>query len=219
MAAAVAEVFWTKKKAKQRHPTVDGIKYILRYHLGSACFGALALASIAFVRVMLTYVQAKTAEAQRNNPALKALFCACQCCLCCFNRCVKYLSSNAFIMVAIDGEPFCLMAWRSFTLVLSNGFRVGMAQSLSRIVGGLAVLFIASCTTFIAAFCFTNLPMFQFGYIDTNVEPPVWVDDPGAFAIQSSVLPSVMVFALSVVVALSFTTVWCAHDQIIMATH
>ncbi len=208
VAAAVAEVFWTKRTARERKPTIDGLKYIVKYHLGSACLGALALASIAFVRAMLTYVQAKTAEAQRNNPALKALFCACQCCMCCFNRCMKYLSSNAFIMVAIDGEPFCVMAWRSFTLLLSNSFRVGMAQSLSRITGGLAVLFIASCTTFIAAFCFTNLPMFQFGYVDTSTDPPEWVSDPGSFAIQSSVLPSMLVFMLSMIVAKSFTTVW-----------
>lgn len=44
---------------------------------------------------------------QRGNPPLKALFCACQLCLCCFNRCVKYLTSNAYVMVAIDGVNFC----------------------------------------------------------------------------------------------------------------
>ena len=211
VAAAVAEVFWTKKTAQDRNPTIDALKYIVKYHIGSACLGSLVLASIAFVRAMLTYVQAKTTEAQQNNPALKALLCGCQCCLCCFDRCMKYMSSNAFIMVAIDGEPFCMMAWRAFTLLLSNGFRVGAAQSLSRITGGLAVLFIASCTTFIAAFCFTNLPMFQFGYVDTSTNPPEWVNDPGTFAIQSSVLPSVVIFILSIVVARSFTTVWYAR--------
>jgi hypothetical protein len=51
--------------------------------------GAFALAMIATVRAMLTYVQSRTVEAQRSNPALKVLFCACQCCLCCFNRCIK----------------------------------------------------------------------------------------------------------------------------------
>jgi hypothetical protein len=87
--------------------------------------------------------------------------------------------------------------------------------------------------------------MFQYGYVDSSVEPPVWckkrhflrhlyikciilprqardkhrenakksgvfrrVQDPGAYAIQSSVLPSLMVFVLSMVVALSFTNVW-----------
>jgi hypothetical protein len=38
----------------------------------------------------------------------------------------RYLSSNAFIMVAIDGEPFCIMAWRSFTLLLTNGAENGI---------------------------------------------------------------------------------------------
>lgn len=42
-------------------------------------------------------------------------------------------------------------------MLLANGFRVSVAQSLSKVLGWLAVLFIASTTTFVAAFCFTNL--------------------------------------------------------------
>jgi hypothetical protein len=162
---------------------------------------------IEFVQTTLTYVQAKTKEAQQGNPPMKILLCMCMCCLYCFNKCIKYLSFNTYIMVAIDGESFCHCAWTSFKMLLTNAFRVEAAQGLSKILGWLAVLFIASSTTFLAAFSFANLPMFQLGSLDHSTDPPQWIDNHGPYAIQSSVLPSIAVFILSMLVALSFTQV------------
>jgi hypothetical protein len=89
VAGAVAEVFWTKAKAAKRYPTKDSLVYIFRYHFGSACFGSFILALIEFTRSTLAYVQARTKEAQKSNPQLKALLCVCQLCLTCFERCVQ----------------------------------------------------------------------------------------------------------------------------------
>ena len=56
VAAAIGAVFWAKSKAGSRSPTLDGLRYVLRWHLGSACFGAFLLAVIAGLRALLTYV-------------------------------------------------------------------------------------------------------------------------------------------------------------------
>ena len=50
--------------------------------------------------------------------------------------------------------------------------------------------------------------LFQHGHVDLTTDPPQWVSARGDYAIESSVLPSMMVFVLSMVVALSFTNVW-----------
>ena len=41
--------------------------------MGSACLGALIIAVVQFLRTVLMYVQRKTAEAQKQNRALKGL--------------------------------------------------------------------------------------------------------------------------------------------------
>jgi len=56
VAAAIGTVFWSKSKAGSRWPTLAGLRYVLRWHLGSACFGAFLLAVIAGLRALLTYV-------------------------------------------------------------------------------------------------------------------------------------------------------------------
>eukprot|EP01052_Picozoa_sp_SAG31_P023383 SAG31_NODE_1924_length_6902_cov_5.916066_6_plen_90_part_00 len=71
------------------------------YELGWT--GALILAIVQFMRAVLAYVQSKTEEMQKQNKALKIAMCACQCCLWCFEKVIKYLSHNAYILVAIDG--------------------------------------------------------------------------------------------------------------------
>jgi hypothetical protein len=134
------------------------------------------------------------------------------------------------------------IGWEAFAMLLANPFKVSIAQGLSKVLGWLAVLFIASTTTFIAVLAsgvfsdlswpcwlrlgfacvahvliatklipemprqaFTSLPMFQEGYIDSDGQ---WVDKAGSHAIESAVLPSVLVFLLSAAVAFSFTNVW-----------
>ena len=33
------------------------------------------------------------------------------CCLWCLEKCVRYITMNAYIMIAIEGKGFCLSAW------------------------------------------------------------------------------------------------------------
>ena len=69
------------------------------------------------------------------------------CCLWCLEKCARYLTYSAYIMISIEGKGFCLSAWRSFKLIFSNSLRVAATQALATIIILLAQLGVtAGCT-------------------------------------------------------------------------
>lgn len=54
-----------------------------------------------------------------------------KCCLWCFEKCVKFLSKNAYIMIAMKGGSFCTSARQAFSLIVSNVARVSIVNGVS----------------------------------------------------------------------------------------
>jgi len=70
-----------------------------RYHLGSIAFGALIIAIVQFVRLIL-----KTIESQlkgKENAAMKFMLKMMDCCLRCFEKFLKFITRNAYIEVCL----------------------------------------------------------------------------------------------------------------------
>jgi choline transporter-like protein 2/4/5 len=61
-----------------------------------------------------------------DNGIVKVVFCILQCCMWCFEKCMKFINKNAYIIVALKGKSFCGAAFNAFTLIISNLGRVGM---------------------------------------------------------------------------------------------
>jgi len=76
-------------------------------HAGTAAFGSLIIAIIQLARAIITYMQQKFQQAGPENQVINALACCCQCCLVCLERCMKFISKNAYIQTAIFGHNFC----------------------------------------------------------------------------------------------------------------
>merc|ERR1719271_2202239 len=69
-----------------------------------------------------------------------------QCCMYCFERCLKYICKQAYIQIAINGSRFCQACIDAFMLILSNSIRYGIVFTLGGIIHYLGVAFIAFCT-------------------------------------------------------------------------
>lgn len=89
-----------------RWPTYTAIKQTVRYHSGSAVFGALLIAIIQLVRAIIEYTDRTTKALQERNAALKYVFCALKWCSFLAEKVVKYLTGNAYILVAITGKAY-----------------------------------------------------------------------------------------------------------------
>jgi hypothetical protein len=79
---------------------------------------------------------------------LKAL----NCCFALFERALKFLNKNAYIMIAVKGESFCTSAQRAFNLILSNILRVGAVSVISGFLLFLGKLFICLGATLFGAY-------------------------------------------------------------------
>lgn len=104
--------YWSQSKASMI--MFRAIKDTTIYHLGSVAFGSLLIAIVKLIRWLISRVEKKLKKAAGLNPVSRAIICFVSCCCKCFFYCLekflKFLSKNAYIMVAIYGKNFCASA-------------------------------------------------------------------------------------------------------------
>lgn len=74
-----------------------GIKWILIYHLGSIAFGSFIIAVVQFIRIIFEYYRQKIQAANKDNPVVKFMLCCTSYLLACLERCIKFITKNAYI--------------------------------------------------------------------------------------------------------------------------
>eukprot|EP01132_Coremiostelium_polycephalum_P005149 gene5149-6409_t len=124
IAGAIASWYWVRdKKDTPFFPVWTSLFRVIRYHLGSLALGSLILAIVQFIRWVLRFLEKKFKgkEAYFARFVVKCL----NCIFGCFERFIKFLDKNAYIMISIYGYSFCEGAKRGFSLILSNILRVG----------------------------------------------------------------------------------------------
>ena len=94
--------------------------WAFRYHLGSLAFGALLIAIVTMLRVVFEYFAKKAEKLSGDNVIVKAVLCYVRCMLWCLDKCVKFITENAYVQVAISGCSFCDGAYNSFWMIIRN---------------------------------------------------------------------------------------------------
>lgn len=74
-----------------------GIKWLLRYHLGTIAFGALIIAIMQMIKLAFEYLRKKYEAMIANNMLMKCVMCCLRCCIWCLDSCVKHITKNAYI--------------------------------------------------------------------------------------------------------------------------
>jgi len=146
IAAACSIWFFTPRGEKGKKGAVRTAVWIsFRYHLGSVAFGSFIIALVQFVRYTLMYFE-KQAAAAKNRVVVMALKVV-QCCLWCFEKCLKFLNKNAYIQIALVGKGFCASAKAAFFLIFRNMARFGAVAMLGSVIGVIGTLFITVGTS------------------------------------------------------------------------
>jgi hypothetical protein len=149
IAGAVAAWFFTPNSDKGgldmgKAVVKHSVWNVFRYHFGSLAVGAFVIAVVQFIRAVIYYFQ-KQAEAQKNKVAEIALK-VCQCCMWCLEKCLKFLTKNAYIQIAIKGTNFCTSARAAFFLILNNAVRFATIILLGGIINWIGFFCIISVT-------------------------------------------------------------------------
>ena len=73
---------------------------VWKFHLGTIAFGSFLIMVVQMVRAALAYLDEQTKQMQANNTAMKIFMKVVQCCLWCFEKFMKFISNNAYILTA-----------------------------------------------------------------------------------------------------------------------
>ncbi len=141
-----------------------GIRWILRYHIGSIAFGSCIIAIVQFIRLMFEYYRKKIQKASKNNPIVKALLCLTGYLLWYLEKCVKFISKNAYIQIVLASKNFCASALNAFLLVIKNAARFGVVNSI-----GCIFMFIGKLFVMVTCGLLTWVILSQIDYFDKQL--------------------------------------------------
>ena len=120
--------------------------WLTKYHIGSIAFGSLIIAIMQMIKVLFEYIRRKYSDLIAKNLVMKLIVCCVRCCIWCLDACVKHITKNAYIQIALTGENFCKSAWLSFWLIVRNAGRFTVVSGIGFILMflGKAVVIILS---------------------------------------------------------------------------
>ncbi|KAL8610617.1 hypothetical protein ACOMHN_006336 [Nucella lapillus] len=132
ISSAVALWYFRRDKSTLGAPILKSIYRLIRYHLGSVAFGSLIIALVVLARWMLSFIQNRLSG--KENFMVKFCLKCLACCLWCFEKILKFISSNAYIEIAIHGYGFCKAARTAFLALVANALRVLAINSVGAFV-------------------------------------------------------------------------------------
>ena len=143
-----------------------------RFHMGTIAFGAFCIAVIQTIRLLFEWYRRALAKSTGENKCVKALICMTGYCLYILEKCVKYISKNAYIQTALTNKSFCSAAWSAFALILANAARFGWANTVGSILNFFGILAISSVNALGAYVFLINTDYFE---VTSPVAPVVCV--------------------------------------------
>jgi len=169
IAGACGVWFFAAHDVKNKQKSVRvGLRNSWRYHLGTLALGSFIIAAVQFIRYCIKYFE-KQASAQKNRVmviVLKVLGYL----IWCFEKCLKFITKNAYIQCALVGKNFCQSAKAAFSLITRNMVRFGVMAMLGGVVNWLGIALIMSITLFVGYYVLEAMhptvspvmPMFLF---------------------------------------------------------
>lgn len=124
IAGVVAEYYFSTDEERDNLPRFMCLRSFLRslrFHTGSLAFGSLIITICRIIRAIIEYFDQKTKDSQ--NTAVKCLIKCCKCCCWCFEKFLKYLNRNTYVMIAMHGYNFFGGCKAAFGLLLRNAAR------------------------------------------------------------------------------------------------
>jgi len=169
-------------------PVFSSLKRTLMFHMGTAAFAALIIGIVDTMRTIVRYVETKIeAQGKEPNKLQKCIMSTLGCCVDCADCCLDKISTNALVWTSIWGDSFLVACCSSFELIWRNLSKVA-AITLTQ--GFLVIL--GKAMVSLAATGASTMLIHHF-YGDQ---------------ISSIIMPAVVLFVLSFMVATLFMSVF-----------
>jgi len=123
------------------------INWCFKYHLGSIAFGSFIIAVCQMLRLLFEYYRQKMGVLSQEIKIVKILTVLTGYLLWLMENCVKYISKNAYIQIALTNESFFKSAWNAFALMIKNADKFGFGASIGSVFMLFGCLSIAALTS------------------------------------------------------------------------
>ena len=163
-----ARYFFTREPKKENvgpSPVWQSFKTAIKYHTGSLAFGSLIVTICTILRIALEYFNEKTKDVQ--NSFVKCLVKCMRCCLACFEKFIKYINRNAYVLIASHGYSFFQGSVQSFNLILRNPIRAAAVDKVGDFTLFLGKVFISALVGGLSLVWFYNMTEVTFYIIPT----------------------------------------------------
>ncbi len=186
LAGAFSTYYWASGNVSKL-PTLPLLRSIFRtifFHLGSIALGSFLIALVQFIRLILMYLYDKLKL--QNNSLVKFLFKCLQCLFYLLEKFLKFISKNAYILIASWGVNFWTGAKNSFQLIFNNVIRVTVVNKVTDLVIFLGEIFVTSIIVAGTYFYLSGLLPIpgEFGPKLNTFYLPLIILTIGAFAIS-----------------------------------
>jgi choline transporter-like protein 2/4/5 len=150
--------YWSQSKSSCIFFT--SLKDTMIFHLGSVAFGSLLIAIVKIIRYIISYIEKKLKNATGQNAVAQCIItfvsCCCKCCFWCLEKFLKFISKNAYIMVAVYGRNFCKSAMDAMGLLMANPLRAMVLDCVTDFILFLGRLLITAGVGILGFFFFTK---------------------------------------------------------------
>lgn len=133
-----------------------GFHWLMRYHLGSIALGSFVIALCQMMRFFFEYYRKKIQSIEKPNKCIRIMLCLTGYLLYIMEKCVKYVSKNAYIQIALTCDSFCKSAMNSFALMIKNAHRFGSGNSIGFVFNFSGIACIMTLTAGSGYLFFTN---------------------------------------------------------------
>lgn len=142
--------------------------------IGSLAFGSLIIAVVVLIKFVFEGITKMLKEKtlgldQQVGPAKCALKMA-SCCIACFERIIRFLTENAYIMMAISGKSFCESASESFYLIVRSTAQFAISHGTTKIFILFGKMLICSICCVCGYIALTSIE-----YYKTNIYSPIFL--------------------------------------------
>lgn len=148
--------FEVNSDSKGRKAMGKATKWLFRYHLGSIAFGSFIIAICQMIRLIFEYYRYKMGTLSKDIKWVKVVLAMTGYILWLLEHCVKYMTKNAYIQVALTNESFFKSAWNAFTLMIKHAHRFGFGNAIGTVYIFFGCVLISSATTAMAYLFLTN---------------------------------------------------------------
>ena len=136
-----------------------------RFHFGSLAFGALIIAIIRFIMILMEYIKKKLEATygtkSKKGCCIKCIISCCECCMGCVSRTMEFINKHAYIQIACKGTNFCTSAWEGFGLLIRNLGRFSTLILLGTLFTYIGTLFISVSSSIIGYYVITKINYFN----------------------------------------------------------